>query len=232
MYLAKLHRQHDMVLRILLEDLKQHAEALRYIHTLDFFEAEKNIKQYGKDLMAQVPEETTKLLMELCSTYSPITDDAESLFALDTKGSCRECYSSLRLRDRSSPSAGHHSPSLRHVSSVRFDCIANAGLQQLTAILEDMSFIEGAAANRAHPAEFIHIFINHPDWLVKVRVYLLELLHPVRWNSLYASSVLPSSSSSSLSSKKTAIPAATLVTFLSSTTRYSKCTCARMIHRI
>jgi len=103
MYLAKLHRQHDMVLRILLEDLKQHAEALRYIHTLDFFEAEKNIKQYGKDLMAQVPEETTKLLMELCSTYSPITDDAESLFALDTKGSCRECYSSLRLRDRSSP---------------------------------------------------------------------------------------------------------------------------------
>jgi hypothetical protein len=54
-----------------LEDLKHFNQALEYIATLDFYEAEKNFKKYGKILVSNIPEQTTALLMKLCSNYTP-----------------------------------------------------------------------------------------------------------------------------------------------------------------
>ena len=34
-------------------------------------QAESNLKQYGKILMAEAPEQTTKLLKHLCTDYKP-----------------------------------------------------------------------------------------------------------------------------------------------------------------
>jgi hypothetical protein len=86
MFLAKQHGFYEIVLKILLEDLNQAAAALEYIHTLEFTAAERSIKQYGKVLMNDVPEQTTELLKELCSTYNRQKDTAPSLFPLDSAG--------------------------------------------------------------------------------------------------------------------------------------------------
>eukprot|EP01133_Synstelium_polycarpum_P001183 gene1183-1361_t len=66
------HKQHDWYLKILLEDLKRDQDALDYIQTLPFEEADKNLKKYGKNLVSNLPEPTTKLLMKLCTDYQPL----------------------------------------------------------------------------------------------------------------------------------------------------------------
>jgi len=71
LYLAKRQYQHDWYLRIQIEDIQNYEDALEYISTLDFFEAEKNLKNYGKSLVSHLPEKTTQLLMKLCTDYTP-----------------------------------------------------------------------------------------------------------------------------------------------------------------
>eukprot|EP01137_Pigoraptor_chileana_P023996 Opistho-2@91225 len=69
LYLARKYSQHDWYLRIQLEDVRNYQDALNYISTLDFFEAEKNLKNYGKTLVNHLPEATTRLLIALCTDY-------------------------------------------------------------------------------------------------------------------------------------------------------------------
>ncbi|XP_052690623.1 vacuolar protein sorting-associated protein 11 homolog [Crassostrea angulata] len=71
LFLAEKHGKHEWYLRIQLEDIKQYQRALQYISKLEFSEAEKNVKRYGKVLMAEVPQETTELLKRLCTDYRP-----------------------------------------------------------------------------------------------------------------------------------------------------------------
>ncbi|XP_064424845.1 vacuolar protein sorting-associated protein 11 homolog [Latimeria chalumnae] len=81
-YLAEKHFHHEWYLKIQLEDIKNYQEALHYIGTLPFDQAESNMKRYGKTLMLHVPEETTKLLKSLCTDYKPsgeVTAEKESL---------------------------------------------------------------------------------------------------------------------------------------------------------
>ncbi|XP_068706072.1 vacuolar protein sorting-associated protein 11 homolog isoform X2 [Montipora foliosa] len=70
-YLAEKYEQHDLYLKIQLEDLKDYQRALSYIGKLDFYEAEDNMKKYGKSLVNAVPDEATKLLKVLCTDYRP-----------------------------------------------------------------------------------------------------------------------------------------------------------------
>lgn len=72
LYLAEHHNQHVWYLKILLEDLKDYDKALKYISKLEFAAAERNMKSYGKVLMAEVPEQTTQLLKRLCTDYNPL----------------------------------------------------------------------------------------------------------------------------------------------------------------
>ncbi|XP_027041585.1 vacuolar protein sorting-associated protein 11 homolog isoform X2 [Pocillopora damicornis] len=70
-YLAEKYEQHDLYLKIQLEDLKDYQRALSYIGKLGFYEAEGNMKKYGKSLVNAVPDESTKLLKVLCTDYKP-----------------------------------------------------------------------------------------------------------------------------------------------------------------
>lgn len=69
--LAKRNNEHKWYLKILLEDMKNYGAAMKYIRTLEFYEAELCLKQYGKSLLAELPKETTQLLKELCTKYEP-----------------------------------------------------------------------------------------------------------------------------------------------------------------
>jgi hypothetical protein len=64
-------KEHNWLLKILLEDLHQYEQALKYIETLPFEEAQINLQKYGKILVTELPQPTTKLLMELCTSYTP-----------------------------------------------------------------------------------------------------------------------------------------------------------------
>ncbi|EFA75946.1 RING zinc finger-containing protein [Heterostelium album PN500] len=72
LYLSLKHNQHDWYLKILLEDIKDDQKALDYIQTLSFEEADKNMKKYGKMLVSNIPEATTRALMKLCTDYQPV----------------------------------------------------------------------------------------------------------------------------------------------------------------
>jgi hypothetical protein len=76
--LALRQQEHKWYLKILLEDLHQHEQALKYIQTLPFEEAEDNLLKYGKQLVSALPQQTLRLLMELCTNYVPKKSD-ESL---------------------------------------------------------------------------------------------------------------------------------------------------------
>lgn len=71
MSLARTHHKHEWYFKILLEDKKSYQEALEYIRSLEFKEAEKNMKQYGKAMVNNLPELTTEFLLELCTFYVP-----------------------------------------------------------------------------------------------------------------------------------------------------------------
>eukprot|EP00698_Gefionella_okellyi_P004226 TRINITY_DN13925_c0_g1_i1.p1 TRINITY_DN13925_c0_g1~~TRINITY_DN13925_c0_g1_i1.p1 ORF type:complete len:890 (+),score=210.52 TRINITY_DN13925_c0_g1_i1:33-2702(+) len=68
--LARKHDEHDWVLKILVEDEQEHADALTYIATLGFLEANKNIRKYGRQLMQHMPTQATELLTRLCTDWS------------------------------------------------------------------------------------------------------------------------------------------------------------------
>jgi hypothetical protein len=111
-YLAQRYNQHDAALKILIEDRRNYDAALQYIATLSFADCEKNLKQNGKSLMACLPEQTTKLLMELCTAYKP------------------------------------------------------------RGLPEDMGGM-GSMRPKAKAEEFIHIFVNQPEWLTKFLEYIV-----------------------------------------------------------
>ncbi|XP_046814687.1 vacuolar protein sorting-associated protein 11 homolog [Vespa crabro] len=69
--LAQKHNKHEWYLRIQIEDKREYKKALEYIETLEFEEAESNMKKYGNILIENVPNESTQFLKGLCTDYRP-----------------------------------------------------------------------------------------------------------------------------------------------------------------
>lgn len=69
--LAKKHGMHDWYLKIQIEDRGKYREALEYISSLEFEEAETSMKNYGNILLQNAPEEATQFLKKLCTDYRP-----------------------------------------------------------------------------------------------------------------------------------------------------------------
>lgn len=60
--LAKRKQRHDWYLKILLEDQKEHKDALVYLMTLPVRDAVQNLHKYGQDFITALPEDTIALL--------------------------------------------------------------------------------------------------------------------------------------------------------------------------
>lgn len=82
--LSAKYRRHDKYIKIQIENLKQFPKALNYIEQLNFDDAIEAFRTYGKTLMEEVPEETTKLLKRLNPTPQQISEQnlPESLINL------------------------------------------------------------------------------------------------------------------------------------------------------
>ncbi|KAJ9473990.1 E3 ubiquitin-protein ligase PEP5 [Pseudozyma hubeiensis] len=77
-YLAKRYGEHREYLRIQIEDAKDYSDALLYVRGLEAEDAIASMAQYAKTLLAELPDETTELLIELCSgAFRPDPDAAQ-----------------------------------------------------------------------------------------------------------------------------------------------------------
>ncbi|CDS01005.1 related to PEP5-vacuolar biogenesis protein [Sporisorium scitamineum] len=82
-YLAKRYGEHREYLRIQIEDAKDYCDALLYVRGLEAEDAIASMAQYAKTLLSELPDETTELLIELCSgAFRPDPDAAQKVFGM------------------------------------------------------------------------------------------------------------------------------------------------------
>ncbi|KDR73804.1 hypothetical protein GALMADRAFT_251620 [Galerina marginata CBS 339.88] len=98
-YLAKKYERHEDYLRIQIEDAGNFSDALAYLRKLGPEAAESNLARYGRAMLESLPEETTQLLIDLCTTTGPLVPDetAESPSAVKTAAPAPSYLSYLAL---------------------------------------------------------------------------------------------------------------------------------------
>lgn len=77
--LAKKHEKHDWYIKLLLEDHLKYTEAIDYIATLKFNDAELYMKRYGSILIQHAAHESTQFLQKLCTNYRPSTQSKNDI---------------------------------------------------------------------------------------------------------------------------------------------------------
>ncbi|KAJ2962679.1 hypothetical protein NQZ79_g2272 [Umbelopsis isabellina] len=70
-YLAERFEEHDLYLNIMLLDMHNYQAALAYIAKLGPSEADKNLQKYSKILLKHMPQQTTRILIRLCTGTLP-----------------------------------------------------------------------------------------------------------------------------------------------------------------
>lgn len=76
-YLAKRYARHEDYLQIVVEDVGDYAEALAYLRRLGSEAAESNLARYGRAMLDNIPDETTDLLIDICTSLVPLEQDDE-----------------------------------------------------------------------------------------------------------------------------------------------------------
>ncbi|TFY60015.1 hypothetical protein EVJ58_g5412 [Rhodofomes roseus] len=84
-YLAKKYERHEDYLRIQIEDAGKHKDALLYLRKLGTEAAEANLARYGRAMLNSLPEETTQLLIDICTSLVPLTFDEDDERAVPTR---------------------------------------------------------------------------------------------------------------------------------------------------
>ncbi|KAJ7456594.1 hypothetical protein FB451DRAFT_1143264 [Mycena latifolia] len=123
-YLAKKYERHEEYLRIQIEDAQNYSEALVYLRALGGDAAESNLARYGRAMLDSLPEETTQLLIDLCTSTGPLPEAEEempntaaSTKALFSAGTAAPSYLSYLALNRNSVvlDAPPPSPSIKTV---------------------------------------------------------------------------------------------------------------------
>ncbi|KAI0717610.1 hypothetical protein C8Q72DRAFT_983195, partial [Fomitopsis betulina] len=112
-YLAKKYERHEDYLRIQIEDAGKHRDALLYLRKLGAEAAEANLARYGRAMLNSLPEETTQLLIDICTSLVPLTfDDAEERAMptrqASTNGPSYLSYLALNRSSTPAQSSEHH----------------------------------------------------------------------------------------------------------------------------
>ncbi|THH26500.1 hypothetical protein EUX98_g7688 [Antrodiella citrinella] len=79
-YLAKKYDRHEDYLQIQIEDASNYKDALAYLRRLGTGAAESNLARYGRAMLESLPEETTQLLIDVCTSLSPLTVEHDEQF--------------------------------------------------------------------------------------------------------------------------------------------------------
>lgn len=82
LYLAYNQKNHKLYLKVQLEDTNNAKDALAYINSLPHDLAERYAKRYGKTLIHELPEETTKLFISLCTGYVSVPFEPPTMIGI------------------------------------------------------------------------------------------------------------------------------------------------------
>jgi len=69
-YLAEAFKYYDLYINIQVEDLHNYHDVISYMDKLPFKIVETNINRYGVELVTNIPEHTTELLIKLCTGWN------------------------------------------------------------------------------------------------------------------------------------------------------------------
>ncbi|THH12547.1 hypothetical protein EW146_g7591 [Bondarzewia mesenterica] len=99
-YLAKRWERHEDYLRIQIEDAGNFKDALAYLRRLGHEAAENSLARYGRAMLQSLPEETTQLLIDICTSTSPLTFEPEDRSISPVKASGGASYLSYLALNR------------------------------------------------------------------------------------------------------------------------------------
>ncbi|KAJ7081971.1 hypothetical protein C8R43DRAFT_338381 [Mycena crocata] len=126
-YLAKKYERHEEYLRIQIEDARNYSEALVYLRALGGDAAESNLARYGRAMLDSLPEETTQLLIDLCTSTGPLLEPEEempntaastkALFSAGTTAPSYLSYLALNRNSAALDAAPPPSPSIKTVKA-------------------------------------------------------------------------------------------------------------------
>ncbi|TFY73016.1 hypothetical protein EWM64_g10996, partial [Hericium alpestre] len=101
-YLAKRWERHEDYLRIQIEDAGNYKDALLYLRRLGHETAEHNLTRYGRALLENLPDETTQLLIDICTSTTPLALDTDDRPTSPVKQSSGPSYLSYLALSRAS----------------------------------------------------------------------------------------------------------------------------------
>ncbi|KAF9012567.1 vacuolar membrane protein [Cyathus striatus] len=99
-YLARKYERHEDYLRIQIEDAGEFGEALSYLRKLGPEAAESNLARYGRAMLQSLPEETTQLLIDLCTDSGSLEAETSEQPASHTKQLSTTSYLSILALNR------------------------------------------------------------------------------------------------------------------------------------
>ncbi|CDH55166.1 vacuolar membrane protein [Lichtheimia corymbifera JMRC:FSU:9682] len=169
-YLAEKFQEHDLYLDIVIEDMREYDKALAYIRKLSPYEADKSLQKYSKTLLTHLPDQTTEILVELCTgTLSARnTDDQQS-----PTPSAKNNTSALQTLSILPFATANESASIRSDSS---------GTNRDTSIDANEKQQHKGSLKYSPPSAriFMPAFVERPNYLV----VLLESVYEKRWAHL------------------------------------------------
>ncbi|EST08049.2 Zinc finger, RING/FYVE/PHD-type [Kalmanozyma brasiliensis GHG001] len=208
-YLAKRYGEHREYLRIQIEDAKDYSDALLYVRGLEPEDAISTMSQYAKTLLAELPDETTELLIELCSgAFRPDPDAAQKALRMQEGESSKKQpqksaaaaylsylqvggFGKLQQSGSRAGTTGNNTPAQRN-STATAEPYSLEGTRPSSSVKPeadaDTSLPETDAeeANKTHPytvpsprTYFAH-FIQHPRHFT----HFLETVALARWGQV------------------------------------------------
>ncbi|KAF9215053.1 hypothetical protein BGZ59_002417 [Podila verticillata] len=147
-YLAEKFEEHDLYLTVQIDDVKQYDKALAYMRRLGPIEADKNLQKYGKVLLTHLPEQTTQLLVDLCSaklTRGPSPSPTPGNASPAPHGNASSATASPKLNQQAT-----FSPKGRHHDHVKYAPPSPRTFMSLFVDLPSylITFLEKVSANR------------------------------------------------------------------------------------
>lgn len=173
-YLAKTYNQPEEYLRIQIEDREEWKDAVRYIRTLGPEAAEANLKKYGKTLLANLPEDTTDLLIDLCCGTLDRPQKTEMTVDQDASEKPTKSYLSyLALNKAPSPAPRKQSTDRSATASPVPE--ASAGETKSKRGRQASTFTITDGANKKSPAENDHSPVK-PENLPEIRQFFVHFI--------------------------------------------------------
>ncbi|EKM61891.1 uncharacterized protein PHACADRAFT_205018 [Phanerochaete carnosa HHB-10118-sp] len=193
-YLAEKYERHEDYLQIMVEDAGNYREALTYLRRLGTEAAEGNLARYGRALLDNLPEETTALLIDLCTSLTPLAINDEdsppasarqssvggpsylSYLALN-RGSAASASSETAQPSTASTTTTVKAPAPRRQGSVNVSDASPSSQPSRTATPTVAKSARHQVIKRPSPRVYFAHFIDHPVNFLN----FLEQVALLRW---------------------------------------------------